>query len=98
MVAPARYAERPKRQEDVEAPSGTRGDKMSEWIPINPPINTKGQHDREMANQATSVRDRQVRRVVIPADEPDVEVKPVPVQRRHFVDPNAIGGRPLRKD
>ena len=72
---------------------------MSEWLPINPPVNTKAIHDREIMNQELSVRDRQAaRRVFIPAvEEEEVEVKPAPFKRRHFVDPNAIGGRPTRR-
>jgi hypothetical protein len=75
---------------------------MSEWtglIPANPEINSKALHDHEVANMDLSVRDRQAaRRVFIPPDEPDEQVEVPKVQRRHFVDPNAIGGRPLRKD
>ena len=53
-----------------------------------------------MANMDLSVRDRQAaRRVFVPVDdEPEQIEVPKPTQRRHFVDPNAIGGRPLRKD
>jgi hypothetical protein len=72
---------------------------MSEWIPANPPINTKGQHAAEMANKEMNVRDRQVRHVFIPAplEDEQVPVKP-PAKRRSFVDPNAIGGRSIRRD
>jgi hypothetical protein len=68
-------------------------------IPANPVINTKGQHDAQVANQDLSVRGREVRRVVIPRAPVDIEV-PVapPAARRHFDNPNAIGGRPLRRD
>jgi hypothetical protein len=72
---------------------------MSEWIPACPPINRKGQHNARMANEDLSVRDRQVRHVVIPPplEDEQIPVAP-PAQRRQFVDPNARGGRPVRRD
>jgi hypothetical protein len=68
-------------------------------IPANPVINTNGQNNARMANQDLSVRDRAKVRVVIPRAPVDIEV-PVapPAARRHFVDPNARGGRPVRRD
>lgn len=68
-------------------------------IPANPVIHSQGINDARMANQDLSLRGRQVRRVVIPPPPVDIEV-PVapPVQRRQFTDPNARGGRPVRRD
>jgi hypothetical protein len=71
---------------------------VSEWIPANPEINSKALHDREMANQELSVRDRQVKPVFIPAPLEDEQVPvPLPTKRRHFEDPNAVGGARTRR-
>jgi hypothetical protein len=86
---------------DIGATSGPEEIYMSEWIPANPPLrgSTKGLHDAEMANSFSSVRDRAKIIYTIPPpteDEQQIPVEP-PAQRRHFVDPKAIGGRPTRR-
>jgi hypothetical protein len=72
-----------------------------EWIPINPPVrgSTKAMHDAEMANSVSNVRDRAkiVYPIPAPLEDEQVPVPPRPA-RRHFDNPNAIGGRPLRRD
>jgi len=73
---------------------------MSEWIPANPEINQGKRYEEAFAaNQDLSVRGRQVRRVVIPPplEDEQIPVAP-PAQRRKFVDPNARGGRPTRRN
>jgi hypothetical protein len=72
-----------------------------EIIPANPPIcgDSKKYREALAANTTTSVRDRSGASVVIPPPPVDQKVEvPPPAQRRRFVDPNARGGRPTRRN
>jgi succinyl-CoA synthetase beta subunit len=70
-----------------------------EWIPINPLVNTKRMNDLRIANSTMSVRDHATTRVVIPPPPVDERVEvSKPAARRQFLDPNARGGRPVRRD
>jgi hypothetical protein len=60
---------------------------MSEYIPANPPANSRGMHGVTMANDVRSVRDRQV--VIVPEAAPleDEQIPVQPVARRRFIQP-----------
>jgi hypothetical protein len=73
--------------------------RLIEYIPANPPL-VRGRKYQEAvaANTTTSVRDRSGAPVVIPPPPVDQKVEvPPPAQRRNFVNPTAVGGRPTRR-
>ena len=63
---------------------------MSEWIPANPSVNSRGMHGVRMANDFSSVRDRLVPFAEEPAPLEDEQVVVAPVQRRRFVQPAPV--------
>lgn len=69
---------------------------MSEWLPINPPVNTKGQHAARMANEATNVRDRSGEKINRPVYE-DITKNAPPVTARRNFGPGPLNGTLRRK-
>jgi hypothetical protein len=63
---------------------------MSEYIPANPPANSRGMHGIAMANDVSSVRDRHVPFVPEAAPLEDEQVVVQPVARRRFIQPDNV--------
>jgi hypothetical protein len=63
---------------------------MSEYIPANPPSNSRGMQSIRLVNEASSVRDRQVPFAEEPAPFEDEQVEIKPTRRRSFVQPPTI--------